>query len=451
MKLRLILIISVCINVALAGAYFVSKRSTPVAEPAADSAVPAKPTKNERARRAHVDVAGSQTNGFRWGSVESDDYREYIENLRAIGCPEETVRDIIIADVNKLYAGRLLALYPSPSDFKFWQTEDRNNRTERRDRERKRREIEEEKRQLIKELLGVDLESEMAKWEGRPDGDAWRLGFLSPEKQQAVQALQQKFEEMQRALFNEMREGGGPPSPETRAKMLAMRAQREAELAALLSPQEFQEYQLRNSNTARNMRDSLASFSPSEDEFRKIFEARKAFDDQYGFARGGGDEAAREQRRLAQQQLDDQLRSVLGEDRYAQYHMAQDDRYREIYDFTQRSNLPKETAKTIYDIQNTAEQQRREVLNNQNIPQDQRNATLAQMAEEIKTTLQATMTPEVYAQYLRDDGRWVGQFANGGRRGEGTSTGGFRGEGGPRGDRRFERFGGGVRGPGGPR
>lgn len=450
MKLRLILIISVCVNLALAGAYFVSKRSTPVAEPTADASAPAKATKSERARRTQLTGVAGDTNGFRWGSVESDDYREYIENLRAIGCPEETIRDIIIADVNKLYAGRLLALYPSPSDFKFWQTEDRTNRTDRRDRDRKRREIEEEKRQLIKELLGVDLESEMARWEGRPDGDAWRLGFLSPEKQQAVHALQQKFEEMQRALFNEMREGGGPPSPETRAKMTAMRAQREAELAALLSPQEFQEYQLRNSNTARNMRDSLASFSPSEDEFKKIFDARKAFDDQYGFARGGGDDAAREQRRIAQQQLDDQLRAVLGEDRYAQYHMAQDDRYREIYDFTQRSNLPIETAKAIYDIQNTAEQQRRDVLNNQNIPQDQRAATLAQMRDEIKTTLQATMTPEAYAQYLRGDGSWVNRFSSTENRGGPGGPGGFRGEGGPRGDRRFDR-GGGNRGQGGPR
>lgn len=443
MRLRLILIISVCVNLALAGAYFLSKRSAPVAEPAADAAAPVKPTKSERARRAQLAAAGA-TNSFRWGSVESDDYREYIANLRAIGCPEETIRDIIIADVNKLYASRLLALYPAASDFKFWQTDDRSNRIERRDRERKRREIEEEKRQLIKELLGVDYETEMAKWEGRPDGDAWRLAFLSPEKQQAVQALQQKFEEMQRALFSEMREGGGPPGPETRAQMMALRAQREAELAQLLSPQEFQEYQLRNSSTARSMRDSLASFSPSEDEFRKIFEARKAFDDQYGFARGGGDEAAREQRRAAQQQLDEQLRTILGQDRFAQYQIAQDERYRDIYDFTQRANLPTETARAIYDIQSTAEQQRRDLLNNQNIPQDQRAATLAQMADEIKTTLQATMTPEAYAQYLRDDGRWVDRFASPGARGEGF----VRGEGGPRG--RFDRARGQF-GQGGPR
>src|ERR1700719_942751 len=41
---------------------------------------------------------------FSWREVESNDYPTYIANLRDIGCPEQTIRDIIIADVNALYA-----------------------------------------------------------------------------------------------------------------------------------------------------------------------------------------------------------------------------------------------------------------------------------------------------------------------------------------------------------
>jgi hypothetical protein len=43
---------------------------------------------------------------FNWTRIESDDYRVYIKNLRAIGCPEQTVRDIITADVDSLYKAR---------------------------------------------------------------------------------------------------------------------------------------------------------------------------------------------------------------------------------------------------------------------------------------------------------------------------------------------------------
>jgi hypothetical protein len=43
---------------------------------------------------------------FQWAQIESTDYRTYVANLRGIGCPERTIRDIIIADVNGLYFAR---------------------------------------------------------------------------------------------------------------------------------------------------------------------------------------------------------------------------------------------------------------------------------------------------------------------------------------------------------
>ena len=43
---------------------------------------------------------------FNWSQIESSDYRTYIVNLRRIGCPELTIRDIIVADVRNLYAHR---------------------------------------------------------------------------------------------------------------------------------------------------------------------------------------------------------------------------------------------------------------------------------------------------------------------------------------------------------
>src|SRR6266436_7828684 len=42
------------------------------------------------------------SNDFRWTQLESEDYRTYIARLRSIGCPEQTIRDLIIADIDKL-------------------------------------------------------------------------------------------------------------------------------------------------------------------------------------------------------------------------------------------------------------------------------------------------------------------------------------------------------------
>src|SRR5206468_1966598 len=43
---------------------------------------------------------------FNWEQVESEDYLKYLDSLRAVGCPEEKIRYIILADVNELCAKR---------------------------------------------------------------------------------------------------------------------------------------------------------------------------------------------------------------------------------------------------------------------------------------------------------------------------------------------------------
>ncbi len=43
---------------------------------------------------------------FNWSQLESTNYRTYIANLESIGCPAQTIRDIIVADVDSLYAPR---------------------------------------------------------------------------------------------------------------------------------------------------------------------------------------------------------------------------------------------------------------------------------------------------------------------------------------------------------
>lgn len=46
------------------------------------------------------------TESFRWSRLESTNYHVYVANLRQVGCPERTIRDIIAADVDAIYAPR---------------------------------------------------------------------------------------------------------------------------------------------------------------------------------------------------------------------------------------------------------------------------------------------------------------------------------------------------------
>lgn len=68
----------------------------------------------DRGSRAASVRLGSRDAGhsFNWRQIETSDYPTYVQNLRTIGCPEETIRDIIAADVASLYEGRAVAAEP---------------------------------------------------------------------------------------------------------------------------------------------------------------------------------------------------------------------------------------------------------------------------------------------------------------------------------------------------
>jgi hypothetical protein len=118
------------------------------------------------ARRTTVrSAAAVEDEPFQWSRLESEDYRAYIANLRAIGCPETTLRDIIVADVNKLFAGQEAAWRGSEQDGAAGApAEPAAQELERRT---KLRELLAEKRSLLRELLGPDVPVDILPSTGR--------------------------------------------------------------------------------------------------------------------------------------------------------------------------------------------------------------------------------------------------------------------------------------------
>ena len=73
-------------------------------------------------RLAKTNIMLGSVIGFSWRDIESPDYRTYIYNLRSVGCPESTVRDILVADINQLYLRRRLGLAPT-NDVDWWRSD----------------------------------------------------------------------------------------------------------------------------------------------------------------------------------------------------------------------------------------------------------------------------------------------------------------------------------------
>ncbi|MHB8520774.1 MAG: RNA polymerase sigma factor [Limisphaerales bacterium] len=57
---------------------------------------------------------------FAWRQLESTNYFEYINNLKKVDCPWVTICDLIIAEVDRLYAGKIAALQRSAKVKPYW-------------------------------------------------------------------------------------------------------------------------------------------------------------------------------------------------------------------------------------------------------------------------------------------------------------------------------------------
>ena len=106
-----------------------------------------------------------------------------------IGCPEQTIRDIIIADVNALFARRRATELITPEQ-QWWRSEPDTNIVLAASE--KARELEDERRALLTRLLGTNWETGDLVSIPRPSRpgvvlDGPVLGALSAETKQAIQ------------------------------------------------------------------------------------------------------------------------------------------------------------------------------------------------------------------------------------------------------------------------
>jgi hypothetical protein len=410
MKTNVLLPLSLALNVALAGAVVWLARK-PVAQPAAPAGdAPSAPARSggDAKPDAPAETAPARAaQPFDWRMVESENYKQYIANLRAIGCPEETIRDIIVADVNKLFASRRQALKTTTNRFEYWKARNFFGAMFDPERIEKEQALAREKRELLKELLGSAPEEKPDLFAGFNPLEAM-LDFLPAEKQTAVFEL---FQQWQAKMARAMR--GGAPDGEGFSQMQKNQKEMEAELAKILTPQELEEYQLRLSPTAMAMRMQLAAFDPTEEEFRQIFAVRKKFDEQFNpMAAATMDAAERERMNAARKEMEQQLKNLLGETRYADYARAQDWTYQSIYRVAERQGLPKDAAVKVYEMKQIAEEQASKVRQDNALTPEQRQRALEGIRSETENSVRAVFGEKGFEAFRRQPGAaWLRNLA----------------------------------------
>jgi hypothetical protein len=341
-----------------------------------------------------------------WENLSAGDYAALTERLRAQGFPPSIVRAIVGSVVSENFAARRKALTPPKTQVPFWQAEKPADPKTLA----AMRELSREQSKLMKELLGPNMP---------PSDDPYYLasqkrqfGDLPTEKVEQLRKVQQDYGELRGEIYSAAGLGAGGPitlSAEDRSNLALLEKEQRADMQQLLSPQEFEDYELRSSQTANSMRYQLSAFEPSEQEFRTIFPLQRAFDEQYRMAGVDGpmSQDAMRQRSEAQKQLIAQIAAALGPERGAEYERAADSSYQQIHNVVSRLDLPKEAAIEVWSVQKDMEQRMRAIYSDPKLPPAARNEQLAGLAQEATTKLASTLGQrglEVYKQYA---GYWM--------------------------------------------
>lgn len=400
-------ILSIGLNAMLAVGVVSQRTKLPAVEASVPSSsvaqsAPAKQAK-EKPVTAEPEVVTVPGKPFSWAEVEAADYKVYIANLRAIGCPEETIQDIIYNDVSKLYARKMRELGDYGERVKeYWKPRDYSYSSYAQQRA-----LEKEKHELLIELLGVDPEKLRRERQGYPDYEALKYPFLTEEKRKQAMDIWEKYTAQEQGLYQKYRNYYGE---EREAEMAEIKKAKDAEMAKVLSPDELFEWQLRSSGVASSMQWQLQAFEPSEQEFRAMFKIEDQWQDTMGNRGPDPDDAeAQKKWQEASKLRQDEMKKILGGERYKEYARAQDYQYQQLYRMLGRTGdgTAKATANKVYAMKEEAEAQSRKVRSDQSLSPAQRQQALKEIQELTQKSVQAAIGEKNYKRYQGGAGYWL--------------------------------------------
>lgn len=387
MRWRVLLLLSLLANIVLAVGLVFSARRT------AELASVGSPEETNSTQVMTNVVLRRQF--LSWSHVESPDYTVYIQNLRSIGCPEQTIRDIIIADVDALFARRRATEVISPQQ-EWWRSEPSPEVV--RLAAEKLLALDNERRDLLTRLLGPDWEAGDLTNLPRPSHpgvalDGPVLGTLPNETKQAVANISARAEQRLQDYLNSVKASGKTPDP---AEMARMRQETRNELAGVLTPQQLEEYLLRYSQTANDIRAELGKlkyFNATPDEFRSIFRATDSIEEQIALLGSGNDPITVSQRNTLLQQRDNAIRQTLGADRFRLFAELHDPLYQQAL-VTATQNGDPASADAIYAVNLAAQSDQNSIQSNSNLTDSQKAIALKQLElDQLKASTEASGLP----------------------------------------------------------
>ncbi len=297
----------------------------------------------------------------RWESVESKSARELVANLRAAGCPEQTIQDLVTMRICRDFRRRVLELLArEQATAPYWKY--RSPEVDR-SRQAQIRDLGDEMQTELEELFGVAASQIRGRLAGWPES-MWGDSYLPLEKTAQLRDITQRYrhlEDQERAEQGEL-----PPGfqdPEVAGRRLEMERQKQDEIRSVLTPEEYEQYQLRQSPAARYVRSQLPE-AKSEAEYRRMVRIAEGFGmgtdpvapvvlDEAGRdiedpAKLAADREAAFRQRLKEELGEDRIAEQEGREREEQAEANQERERQEMMDLAQSAGATVEEANAFF-------------------------------------------------------------------------------------------------------
>jgi hypothetical protein len=322
---------------------------------------------------------------FDWSRIESEDWRAYVANLRRIGCPERTIRDIVLPQIADYYEDKRFQL---TVERDFWMNGPERFAAEQ-ERDKKLEALDAEHTALVKELVGLDWVDPEDNNQDRMRYDFMAIYMIAPtlsiEDSKRLGYVVKKYETLGRKIRYE-----ASLSVDRAASAKTLLNQFSQEISSFLPNGEFAELSLRLAMLEKHsMAEDLtkAGISLSGEELRRIVQIRTAHENilgevlNFGIVNVDGDEKSPLMARAHQKEADGKIRVLLGDARYFKYKAVTDDGFKSALAFAEARKLPAETGRIIYDIQDAAKDRAVEAWDDTSLTPTERRRALQDLQQ----------------------------------------------------------------------
>lgn len=392
--------LSLVANLGLAFAWFSRASNSPeagaimtpsaVAVAAPDAAADANAAASTVASALSPEVAKALPDLLR--QLINGDFSTEVSRLRASGMPEETVNMIGQVVMMQKFRKAYEEMSADGMGFQMW-----GSNYARTDAQRERqKKMLETQRKLGEEgrEAGLDLN-----WFSDLSGS---VPGLPSDKAKQIARIQQDRQDL---LSQVHMEASGMMLDRDTERLKFIDAEFKKDLAAVLSPEELDAWNLHRSETAQSLRTQLAYMAPTDDEFRKILTLQEKFNE--AWPTSYGPQTDWQKRSEAERAMKKQIAEVLGPERTADYEKATDYEFGTLSNLEYRLELPKGSADRIYGLHKETEATARKIRADKSLTEADRKESLKVLAEQAKSEVVGVLGEEGFKAYKTQHSHWI--------------------------------------------